>query len=878
VTNINLPGTYVNGQTADGADVQADFDAIETFINTTGVHVYQAGTVAAAALASDAVTTAKIAASAVTTAKINDLAVTTGKINDLAVTTGKLADDAVTTAKILNANVTTAKIAAGAVTFALMADDAIAPRNFARVAAVADANVNTAAPGTSTFGGATAASGEVVLLSSQSTASQNGPWVFNGSGSAMTRPSWYDGSGDAFEGFEVVSLRGTYAGRKWRQFTTGTITIDTTSTVWQMVGYMDAGNTASRPAIALVADGGIYVDSQAGVVYYSDAAAWTSLPIATGSVADGAITTGKLADASVTDEKLADDAVAPRNLTRVVAVHTSNINTSNPGTSTFGGTTVVDNAGDGEFVLLVGQSTGSQNGPWQFNGSGAALTRPSWYDSSLDGFEGMHFDVARGDWAGTRWRLTTTGTITVNTTSTAWQALDYVGRGVTGSKPAATLIAAGGLYFDTTVGQLQRSDGSSWVELIDITDLTDHISDPTGAHPATAVSVDSSTLVGTGTDVQAVFEELDNAIADHLADPTAAHPASAISFSPASGIASTDVQAAIVEAIADWQATYNSLNIGKVYDFGGPASQIPPNHVAAYGQDISRTDYPTLFGRYCPVITSSATATASNDRITATAHGLAVGDSIFLESIGSGGAGLVANAQYYVASVVDANNITISTTRSVTLSTGVVVGGGAVNITSDGSNIVLRHAPHGIAGTTGTPVSTTFKVPDLRRLGTIGLGNMGGSSRTITDHQWSNVLGMYAGEAAHLLTTSESGQKAVTSDGGYASWVNAGDVIGVTDVAHSHGSSTGYSFWTGATTGGSAGFSAGANRFTLASINNADLSLGWNPYYLNAAWGGGGYQSAHTHAISGSSAASVHNVISPNMMVPKIIYTGGVGA
>jgi hypothetical protein len=40
-----------------------------------------------------------------------------------------------------------------------------------------------------------------------------------------------------------------------------------------------------------------------------------------------------------------------------------------------------------------------------------------------------------------------------------------------------------------------------------------HIADTSDAHDASAISVDSTTLVGTGTDVQAVLEELDDAIA-----------------------------------------------------------------------------------------------------------------------------------------------------------------------------------------------------------------------------------------------------------------------------------------------------------------------------------------------------------------------------
>ena len=77
---------------------------------------------------------------------------------------------------------------------------------------------------------------------------------------------------------------------------------------------------------------------------------------------------------------------------------------------------------------------------------------------------------------------------------------------------------------------------------------------------ASGVSVDSTTLVGTGTTVQAVLEELDNGIADHLADAVAAHAASAVSFTPVGTIAATDVQTAIAEVATDAAATYQPLD------------------------------------------------------------------------------------------------------------------------------------------------------------------------------------------------------------------------------------------------------------------------------------------------------------------------------
>ena len=60
----------------------------------------------------------------------------------------------------------------------------------ARVASTA--NVNISNPGTAVFDGVTLANGERVLLKDQTTQSQNGVYVFNGSGVAMTRAAEAD--------------------------------------------------------------------------------------------------------------------------------------------------------------------------------------------------------------------------------------------------------------------------------------------------------------------------------------------------------------------------------------------------------------------------------------------------------------------------------------------------------------------------------------------------------------------------------------------------------------------------------------------------------------------------------------------------------------
>lgn len=79
------------------------------------------------------------------------------------------------------------------------------------VEVVTTSNVTISNPGTSTFDGQTITSGQIVLLAGQSTGSQNGPYVFNGSGSAMTRATNWDAAGEAVVGSYWIVKRGTKA-------------------------------------------------------------------------------------------------------------------------------------------------------------------------------------------------------------------------------------------------------------------------------------------------------------------------------------------------------------------------------------------------------------------------------------------------------------------------------------------------------------------------------------------------------------------------------------------------------------------------------------------------------------------------------------------
>ncbi len=84
----------------------------------------------------------------------------------------------------------------------------------------------------------------------------------------------------------------------------------------------------------------------------------------------------------------------------------------------------------GDIVLLAGQTTGSQNGPWTFNGAGSALTRAANWDSQPEAVVGSYWIVREGTQAD-KFALLTNDSFTLGTTAAAYT---YVGM-VTGVKP-----------------------------------------------------------------------------------------------------------------------------------------------------------------------------------------------------------------------------------------------------------------------------------------------------------------------------------------------------------------------------------------------------------------------------------------------------------
>lgn len=127
------------------------------------------------------------------------------------------------------------------------------------VVAASGANVTISAPGFTTLDGVTLATGNRILLLAQTTASQNGIWIYNGSSAALTRPSdWASGSTTDVLGGTTTWVDGgtVYGDSAWTVTTTGTITVDTTSvslTQTSGLGQVVAGNGLTKSGNTLSA-------------------------------------------------------------------------------------------------------------------------------------------------------------------------------------------------------------------------------------------------------------------------------------------------------------------------------------------------------------------------------------------------------------------------------------------------------------------------------------------------------------------------------------------------------------------------------------------------------------------------------------------------
>jgi microcystin-dependent protein len=187
--------------------------------------------------------------------------------------------------------------------------------------------------------------------------------------------------------------------------------------------------------------------------------------------------------------------------------------------------------------------------------------------------------------------------------------------------------------------------------------------------------------------------------------------------------------AVTTDKIADASLASGLIGIpGEIRMWGGLTA--PTGWLLCDGSSLSRTTYSTLYDVIAPSLGSVTISIASPGVITSNAHGLVVGEQVFLTTTGALPTGLSANTRYYVVSSAT-NTITVSAT----------LGGTAINTSGSQSGThTLRRCPHGIAD------STHFNAPNFKGKTAVGY------SSAETDF---NYVGKSGGEKTHTLTTAE---------------------------------------------------------------------------------------------------------------------------
>jgi len=199
----------------------------------------------------------------------------------------------------------------------------------------------------------------------------------------------------------------------------------------------------------------------------------------------------------------------------------------------------------------------------------------------------------------------------------------------------------------------------------------------------------------------------------------------------------------------------NLLPIGSIMDFAG--TTIPGTlWASANGASLSRTTYSALWGVLSATNNTLATTTLStNTLFTIIAHGYQTGDCIAVaNTTGTLPSGIAAETNLYVI------NVSTSTFK-VASSLANAFAGTAIGTTAGSGNCTIRWNPFGISS------STTFNLPDLQGIGTIGSG-------TQTLAPWASAY--YAGRLGQYI--QDQGQSHIHNfaNGATIAWDQSGSV------------------------------------------------------------------------------------------------------
>jgi hypothetical protein len=119
------------------------------------------------------------------------------------------------------------------------------------VRAASTASLTLSGPGAS-IDGVTLSNGDRVLVKNQSTGSENGLYIFNGSGSAMTRTVDMSTAAEVEQAVVTVEEGTTNAGTTWRQ-TAVNVTLGTTALAWTSFGTAAGAATETTAGVVELA-------------------------------------------------------------------------------------------------------------------------------------------------------------------------------------------------------------------------------------------------------------------------------------------------------------------------------------------------------------------------------------------------------------------------------------------------------------------------------------------------------------------------------------------------------------------------------------------------------------------------------------------------
>lgn len=229
--------------------------------------------------------------------------------------------------------------------------------------------------------------------------------------------------------------------------------------------------------------------------------------------------------------------------------------------------------------------------------------------------------------------------------------------------------------------------------------------------------------------------------------------------------------------------------IGVISSYAGRLA--PAGWLLCYGQAVLRATYLGLFNVISPSLGAFTVTLATPGVFTLTAHGLNVGDQVYLTTTGALPTGLTANTLYYVATGTTANTFNLSTTRA-----NAYAGTKIATSTSQSGVHSLVVCPYGLGDG-----STTFNIPDLRGRVIAGDDNIGGTAASrLTLAQTQGIYGnagASGGEQGHIIITAElaAHTHTYTNDRGLVSWAggssNGSDSsLGASKATGSTGSDT----------------------------------------------------------------------------------------